>query len=382
MATRSPGVTIDGGTPKTVRTVLGDVDQGVLGHTQPHEHLLCDLSPILRRWGVQTDAPGQGFSADGNIVGMDRELPAGERQRLVEPIRLDNYDWIRRNVFNWDNLQLLSEEDAIAELQFYRAAGGVTLVESTPVGMGRDASGYARIARATGVHLVMGSGYYLRDYHPRWLDDAPEDAICDEILHDLNVGVGETGIRSGLIGEIGLSWPVHPVEAKVLRAACAAQVASGAPLQIHPGRNRQSPMEAIRAISKAGGIPQRTIMSHIDRTLADVQDMVALARTGCYLEFDLFGQESSYYVWNLQARRPNDATRVEWLKALLDAGFGDRVLVSQDICQKVYLRRYGGPGYAHILENVIPLMLHLGMSRDDIRRITVENPAAILAMER
>ena len=108
--------------------------------------------------------------------------------------------------------------------------------------------------------------------------------------------------------------------------------------------------------------------------------MIELARTGCYLEFDLFGQESSYYALNPEANRPNDATRVDWLIALIEAGYEDRLLVAQDICQKVYLRRYGGPGYTHILEQAIPLMRRRGMSDDQIEALTVTNPSTILAL--
>jgi phosphotriesterase-related protein len=364
-----------------VRTVLGDVDPASLGHTQPHEHVLSDMSSIIQRWGLRSLSGHEEPSTGGGTSSVSREFPASVRARLAEPVRLDNYDWIRRNVLNWDNMQLLSEEDAIAELLLYRAAGGGTVVDSTPVGMGRDPLGCARVARASGVHIVIGSGYYVHDYHPPGLDEAPMEVIAEEIARDVEAGIGDTGVRAGLIGEIGLSWPVHPAEGKVLRAAARAQRATGAPLQIHPGRDREAPLHAMRIVQDAGGDPERTIMSHIDRTLWEMADMVELARTGCYLELDLFGQESSYYALNPDAHRPNDATRVEWLMALIEAGFGAKLLVAQDICQKVYLRRYGGPGYAHILEQAIPLMRRKGMTEEQIRMITVDNPAAILTRQ-
>jgi phosphotriesterase-related protein len=303
------------------------------------------------------------------------------RARVAEPVRQDNYDWIRRHVLNLDNLRLLSEDDAIEELRHYRAAGGGAMVDSSPVGLGRDPAGLARVSRATGVHIVMGSGYYARDYHPAALTGMPVEEIRDEIVRDVLTGVGDTGVRAGLIGEIGLSHPVHPDEEKVLRAACLAQVATGAPLQIHPGRGPSAPMAAMRVVREAGGDPERTIMSHLDRTLWRMSDLLELARTGCYLEFDLFGQESSYYAFNPDARRPNDRTRVEWLQELIETGFGERLLIAQDICQKVYLRRYGGPGYTHILDNALPLMRHMGMGEDEITMVPERNPGRILRME-
>lgn len=331
-----------------VRTVLGDVSPGSLGHVQPHEHLLCDLSPVLGS------------------------------QEIREPIALDNYDRVRRTVFTRENLQLVSESDAIAEMRIYRTAGGGAVVDSTSIGLGRDPLGLARISRESGVQVVMGSGYYVHDYHPPNFSDRPQGEIRDEILRDVQDGVADTGVRSGMIGEIGLSWPVHPDERKVLLAAVEAQRASGAPLQIHPGRDSASPLAAMVEIIEADGNPGRTIMSHIDRTLWDLDDILELARTGCYLELDLFGQESSYYAPNPDARRPNDDTRIEWMMALFDQGFGERLLIAQDICQKVYLRRYGGPGYTHILEAAVPLMRRRGMSEEQIRTVTVTNPATVL----
>ncbi|MBN6055631.1 hypothetical protein JYK22_27110, partial [Nonomuraea sp. RK-328] len=361
-----------------VRTVLGDVSPGTLGHTQPHEHVLCDMSAIIQPWGLRPVAGDDDpAGADGRVA---PEFPASVRARINDPVRPDTYDWVRRTVLNLDNLRLLSEDDATEELGLYRAAGGGTVVDSSPVGLGRDPLGLARVSRASGVHIVMGSGYYCRDYHPPGLARAPMEAVRDEITRDVQEGVGDTGVRAGLIGEIGLSWPVHPVEEKVLRAACLAQAATGAPLQIHPGRHPDAPLQAMRAITEAGGIPERVIMSHLDRTLWRAEDLLELARTGCYLELDLFGQESSYYAFNPDARRPNDRTRVEWLQLLAEAGHLDRLLVSQDICQKVYLRRYGGPGYTHILESAVPLMRRMGMSDKEITTLTVANPAAVLTV--
>jgi phosphotriesterase-related protein len=107
--------------------------------------------------------------------------------------------------------------------------------------------------------------------------------------------------------------------------------------------------------------------------------MRELATTGCYLEFDLFGQESSFYPM-APINMPNDATRIGYLRALIDAGFRDRLLVSQDICMKVHLTRYGGESYTHILENVIPMMDVAVFGEEEIRKICVENSARVLAI--
>lgn len=367
-------------THSVIRTVLGDIPAGQAGHTQPHEHVLSDMSGILKPSGVAPVSSAVA-TADADSGTIAPEFSATARELAAQPVTLENYDAVRREVLNVDNLRLCSQDDAVVELRRYLAAGGQTVVDSSSRGMGRDHRGLAAVSKATGVNIVMGSGYYSRQYHPAGLDAASAESIADEIVADVEVGVNGSGIRSGVIGEIGLSWPVHPTEEKVLEAACQAQRRTGAVLQIHPGRDPHAPMEAMKAVERAGGDPSRSIMSHVDRTLWERSSLLELAGTGCYLELDLFGQESSYYAFNPEARRPNDRTRIEWILALREEGHGSQVLIAQDICQKVYLRKYGGPGYSHILDNVIPLMRRMGLTNADIRELTHHNPASALAME-
>ena len=211
------------------------------------------------------------------------------------------------------------------------------------------------------------------------MDERSEEQLMEELVADVTRGCDGTAVRAGILGEIGCSAPMTPNERKCLRAAARAQRATGAPLLIHPGRAVPAPLEAMAVVLEAGGDPARTIMSHIDRTLFEPADMLALARTGCYLEFDLFGQESSYYPLS-PIDMPNDATRIDHLRRLIAAGFGERLLVAQDICRKTSLCAYGGDGYAHILENVLPVMRRKGMTDEEIEMILVRNPARVLAV--
>jgi len=337
-----------------VRTVLGDIDPGELGFTHTHEHLLCDLS-----------------------LPLPAEATVAQRRSDEEPITLENYYRVRREHPTSD-LRLHSEDEAIEAMTEYREAGGGAVVEATPIGLGRDPEGLARISRATGVPVVMGAAFYYRPYHPAWLDDWDERTIADSIIGDVTEGVGETGIRSGIIGEVGLGWPHHPVEERVLRGAVIAQRETGAPLLIHPGRDPQSPFRAMQLVEEGGGDPGRTVMSHVERTVFGVDAMRALADTGCYIEYDLFGQESSYYSM-APLDMPNDATRVDYIVDLFEHGAGERVLVAQDICHKSHMRRYGGEGYTHILEHIVPLMRRKGLSAEQIDQVTRRNPATVLA---
>lgn len=333
-----------------VRTVLGDVHPSVLGHTQPHEHLLIDLS-------------------------RPKPTRSTVTQRALDnaPIALQNYSWVRRHHTSED-LRLSSVDVAVEELARYTSAGGGTLVDATSVGLGRDPEGLATIARRSGVHIVMGSGFYYRDYHPADIATRGADELTAEIVTDIRTGVGHTAIRAGIIGEIGLSHPLQPSEAKVLRAACAAQRQTGAVLMIHPGRDPSSPAQALKIVASEGVHPSRVIMSHVERTVFSVEEMRRIADSGCYVEFDLFGQESSYYSL-APIDMPNDATRVDYIVDLIAHGHAAQVLISQDICHKTNLTHYGGEGFTHILDNVLPLMRRKGIDPAHIAAITVENPA-------
>jgi phosphotriesterase-related protein len=328
------------------------VDTGEVGHIQPHEHVLSAIGNTARR--------------QGSALASD------------EPIRLDNYYEIRRHHSAFDAI-VDDVEDAVAELTAYRREGGSAIVDATSIGLGRDPRGLVEVATRTDLHIVMGSGYYHHDYHPPELAEQSRHEIATRIHRDVVDGVDETGIRSGVIGEIGLGWPVHPDEDRVLRAAVDAQASTGAALMIHPGRHADAPLDAMRRVTEEGVDSSRLIMSHIDRTLFDLDAMLRLADTGCYLEFDLFGQESSYYPF-AEIDMPNDATRVDYLVALRDRGYGDRLLVAQDICFKSHLQRYGGEGYGHLLRNVVPLMRRKGLDDEAITQLTVHNPLTVLGI--
>ena len=338
-----------------VRTVLGDITPDTLGHVQPHEHVLSDLR---------------------------QPLPAGASDDVriwhEAPITLENYYRARREHPRID-LLLNDEEVAVQELKEYRQSGGGTIVDVTSAGLGRDPEGLARVAAESHVQIVMGSSVYYKDYHPARIANMSVDQLTAEVVRDIRVGVGHSGIRAGIIGEVGLSWPHDLDELKVLRASAKAQLRTGAAINIHPARHSDSPLEAVEELVRQGVAAERVVISHIERTIFDADRLHALADTGCILEYDLFGQEMSYYSLD-NIDMPNDATRIDQLQHLIKRGHLSQLLISQDICHKTNLRHYGGEGYSHILDHVIPMMRRKGMSETEITQITQTNPSAVLSM--
>ena len=336
-----------------VQTVLGPLAATDVGIALPHEHLLIDFK-----------------------VMFVEPVTASDKGRAWEPVSLDNLGWVRQNFnSNLDNLRLTDERVAADEIRLFKHAGGRTVIDPTPVSLGRDPLALARIARATGLNVIMGAGYYVAAAHPADMDRRSVDDLAREMTRDVTVGVGDTGVRSGLIGEIGCTWPWTDNEKKVVRAAIAAQRATGAPLMIHPGRNPRAPMDIAEFVQKEGGDLRRTIMCHICRTIADVRAVVDLAQTGIWLEYDLFGLENSYYPYQPSFDMPNDGGRMGHVLALIEAGHHDQLLLSHDIAYKTSLVKYGGYGYHHLLLNVVPRLRMKGVDDAGLERLLVDNPA-------
>lgn len=230
-------------------------------------------------------------------------------------------------------------------------------------------------------YIIMGCGYYVEEVQPTGMT---EEMIADEIVYDITIGVGHTGVHAGIIGEPGMSWPLRDSDRRALRAAARAQKQTGVPVNIHPGNSPDSPFEIIEVLSNAGADISRVVMSHVDRTIVTHDARVKLAKMGCYLEYDLFSFEGWYAkriviseTNPIKADIPNDA-RINEITALIDEGFLNQILISHDYCMKYRLCRYGAPGYAHILENVVPLMWPKGMSKEHIHNLLVENPKRML----
>jgi len=334
------------------QTVLGPIAGEAMGITLPHEHLLIDFAVMFRE------------PAAGAERGLSRQ-----------PVTLANLGWVRHHFSsNLDNLQLLDEAVARDEALLFRHAGGQTFVDPTNRGLARDPLALARVARATGLNIIMGSGYYVDAAHPPGMHRRAVDDIARELVADLTVGVDGTGVRAGFIGEIGTTWPWTDNEEKVVRAAVAAQRETGAALMIHPGRHERLPLAIVDFIRKEGADLERTIMCHIERTIADPGVLLELAATGVRLEYDLFGLETSYYPYNPAFDMPNDGERMRQILFLIERGHLAQLLMSHDIAYKHCLTRWGGFGYHHLLVNVIPRLRARGADDRTVQTLLVDNP--------
>ena len=342
-----------------IQTVTGTIKPSELGKTSTHEHIFIDF-----------------------VCMFTKPAEANQQFKANEPLRLDNLGWIKYDPFrNIDNLELNNESVAVDEILKYKAVGGNSIVEATTLGIGRDPQALAKVSRLTGVNIITGAGYYVDAVHPKNMDGQTVSQLEDQIISEVQKGIGATGIKAGIIGEIGCSWPLTGNESKVLKAAAKAQKQTGAAILIHPGRNEKSPFEILDVLSKAGADVSRVIIGHIERTIQDINLVDKLAKSGCYLEYDLFGWEISYYPLSDEIDMVNDSQRINYILKLIDLGYENNIVIAQDIFSKHRLATYGGHGYGHIIENILPRMAKSGITSDVINKIITNNPSKILTFK-
>ena len=338
-----------------VVTVLGPIDPGELGVCLPHEHVICALDQGLD-WPDEAEGDAARFA--------------------VAPITLANLERVHRQpLANRANLRLDDPDEMAAELRLFAAAGGRAVVDQTLDEFGRDRAALARVASATGLHVVAGCGHYVADLQAREVAHLTIDDLAAELMTDLLADPRCGGLPCGLMGEIGVSsGRIAAAELQMLQAVAKAQRRSGAPVSIHSLAPGHSGLEALFVLKEHGVDPGSVAVCHLDSGI-DLEYCRALAREGAYLEFDWFG-------WNAPGDGSDggelphsDRERVAAVAQLCGEGLADRLLLSHDIAMKIQLVAYGGPGYAHLARNLPPFFAARGVEAATLSAIMVDNPA-------
>ncbi len=305
--------------PHTLRTVAGELRAAsVRGPALAHEHLVLDLD----------------HAGDGAAV-LDPERHAAA---------------------------------VIAELTELRERFGLSIVvELTCRGMGRDVRALARAARETGVAVVAATGWYYEPFHTPEVDALDVEQLTEILVREIEDGIDGSGIRPGVLGELGSHGDVPTAaEAKVLRAGARAALATGLSLATHAQLGRGGPAQ-LDLLTGEGLPAHRVSIGHQD-LLDDPGVHRELAASGAYVAFDTVGK-SSYQ---------SDDTRLRLLLALVEAGHADRALLSCDVSRHGYLRSEGGQGYGHLFAAFLPRLRAAGADDDLIDLLTRRNPLRFL----
>ncbi|KAB7619480.1 phosphotriesterase family protein [Verminephrobacter eiseniae] len=338
-----------------VMTVLGPLPVERMGVTLMHEHILLDASG---KWQPSSCC--------------------AERHIGEQKVHIGILGALRMNpLMNRDNCQLFDAELAIDELMRFRELGGDTVVDPTNLGMGRDPSALQKIARRTGLNIVMSTGFYLEPSHPAYVSQKSIDELAAQLIFDVGGADAKPAVVAGLIGEIGVSASFTANEEKSLRAAARAAAATGVPLSIHlPGWARHG-HRVLDIIEAEGADLNHTVLCHMNPSHMDTAYQHALARRGAWLGYDMIGME--YYYADEDAQSPSDQENAHAIKALIDAGFIDRLLMSQDVFLKTMLTCYGGHGYGYILKYFVPRLRRHGVTDEQIETLMITNPAKVFS---
>lgn len=267
--------------------------------------------------------------------------------------------------------------DAFQKLHAY---GVRTVVDPCPMDLGRDVEICAEVAQRSGVNLICTTGMYNEDMGITYMfKSMEEEAITEIYVKEIEDGIAYTGIKAGLIKIATGDGVVTDYERKVLRAAARASKLTGVPLLSHT-ENCSCGHDQIDIVTGEGVPASQMMVGHSDgRDDHDYQR--SLADRGAYVGFDRFGLEMIV----------PDAIRMKNLKALVDCGHRDRVMVSHDTVN-CWLGQMPGVGdpvdfekmvpnwrITHIFENIFPELKRMGMSEADLDHIVTENPRRFFA---
>jgi len=343
-----------------IQTVLGEIKDTEMGLTLPHEHIFVDLSYYWT--GPPREMAKRAFFAQI----MSLELHA---EAVYNPWAFE------------DNTVLDDEESALFELNAFKSYGGRTVVDVTPsAGMGRDPEAIRKASALSGVHIVMSAGRYSE---PSMTDDerAMEiDDIVKMILDEFSNGAGYSGIKPGLL-KVGFMGALDrdKSEMRSLRAAARAQKKIGCALNVHSNVWEPEALKFLDIIEEEGGDPRRVIFSHMDFTGEHTEYHDALAKRGAYIEYDTFGCECVADFLDSSVWFRSDGEKISYVQKQIKLGNLKNILISGDMCLKIFHTKWGGYGYAHLPKHIFPRMMLSGITAEEIHTMSVENPRRVFA---
>lgn len=315
----------------TVVTVRGEIDPGVLGPCQVHEHLLIT----------------------GGLI------------------------TVREPAYTLD-----SEERAAEELDLLKGVGCKAVVEMTPLGCGRDPRGLARISEVSGVHVIACTGFHKSDFYSdiHWMHSYPADVIARLLVRELADGMDQHGLNGPhpdwtdvRAGVIKLATDYHHATAtqqKLFEAGAQAHLETGAPIATHTEHGTFGVQQAEMLIDL--GVPAASIaIGHIDHDL-DLGHLREVAQLGCYLQFD---RQHRY------EQGPDSDLRGA-IQELCGLGHEGQLLFGMDIAKREKFKAHGGgPGLVYLIEDFLPRLTGSELPAP-IEQFLVRNPRRFLAWQR
>lgn len=345
-----------------IQTVLGEISPEAFGVAMSHVHLTINLIPAYFR--EPDEGPLQGIAH--------------------QKVSIENLGLLRRNgILIRDNLVQDDLDLAIREVSDYVRSGGSGIVCVDLPGMGRDVLSGRKISRATGVHVVASTGWYLEASHPRLVKEKTMDELCDIMVKEIRAGIAGSDIKAGNIGEVAMTGsldrPFEKNEEKVLRVAAHAQRETGVSLNIHPSVYGPYWETYLDILEKEGAQLEKVYMAHAGFQYRGepptVKSVMPILERGAYASFDQLGHEELFEpLMGPGAGYSSDREEVRVIAELCKLGYEKQILLSAEVALKTSYKRYGGFGYSHVIDNIIAWLRAKGVTQEQIKTMTVDNP--------
>lgn len=260
--------------------------------------------------------------------------------------RLDQYDLIRDEMANLMTL------------------GVRNIIEMTNRYMGRNPQFMLDIMRDTGMNVVACTGYYQHDFFPAHVADRNVKQLAQEMIDEIVIGIDDSGLKAGIIAEIGSSVGViTDLEEKVFIAAAHAHNETGRPISTHTSFSTMG-LEQLALLRQQGVDLSRVVIGHCD--LKDnLDDILRMIDAGAYVQFDTIGKNNYY----------PDSSRVAMLAELRQRGLLNRVMLSMDITRRSHLKANGGNGFDYLITHFVPQLFQAGFSQADVDVMLRDNPS-------
>jgi len=307
-----------------INSVLGPLDTTKLGFTLSHEHVMSSSAGILHTYPEFLDRQG-------------------------------------------------ALEKAVVDFKEAYDEGLRTIVDTTPMDLGRDIRLLEEVSRRSGVQIIAATGTW-QDI-PRVFWTAEPDRIAPLYIREIQEGIEGTGIRAGIIKVANDRGGVTEQGEIILRAAARAHRRTGVPISTHAWAPERVGEQQVRIFEEEGVDLARVYIGHSDDT-TELDYLLGLLQKGVWVGLDrLRGGH--------MAGTPSWEERAEMAKRLIDAGYTHRIMLSHDwsvspntLSQEIQEWRHqtNPDGYLFITRRLLPRLRELGVSHETIHTITVDNP--------
>jgi predicted metal-dependent phosphotriesterase family hydrolase len=231
-----------------------------------------------------------------------------------------------------------------------------------------------KMAEETGVNVILGVGHYFDQYFDvDWFERNSTDQIAEYLVADLTDEIPGTGVRAGFVGEVASDLPyITAREERSFRAAGRAAARTGVMVSTHAPTFPTAETQ-IDILTQEGVAPERIVIGHTD-TVKSLQYSVDLLKRGVYIEYDcMMAVKSGGAVAEHELAR-----RIEYVRELVEMGYADRIMLSQDVSQRSHQAAQGGPGLTFIFEEFAEAAIAAGIDPEVLRKMSTDNPRRAL----